>query len=50
MIQIRTVAFSIVLRQYAFLTLKQLGFQTKNLSTAGKQVYEINVFKPYFEK
>ena len=35
------VAFSIVLRQYALPMLKQLCFQTKNLSTNGKQVYEI---------
>ena len=41
MIQIRTTAISIVLRQYAFRTLKRLCFQTKNLSTDGKQVYEI---------
>ena len=39
--QIRIVAFSIVLRQYAFPALKRLCFQTKNLSTDGKQVYEI---------
>jgi len=41
MIQIRTVAFSIVLRQYAFSTLKQLCFDTENVSTNGKQVCEI---------
>ena len=41
MIQIRTAAFSIVLQQYAFPTLKWLCFQTKNLITDGKQVYEI---------
>ena len=41
MIQIRTTAFSIVLRQYAFPTMRRLCFQTENLSTDGKQVYEI---------
>ena len=32
---------SIVLHQYSFPTLKCLCFQTENLSTDGKQVYEI---------
>ena len=51
MIQITTIAFSIVLRQYAFPTLKRLCFQTENLSTDGKQVYEIKtVFNLYFER
>ena len=40
MIQIRTVPFSIVLRQPAFPTLKRLCFQTKNLSTDGKRVFK----------
>ena len=37
MVQIRTIAFSIVLRQYAFPTLKRLCFQTENLSTDGSR-------------
>ena len=41
MIQIRTVAFSVVLRQYAFPAFKRLCFPTENLSTNRKQVYEI---------
>ena len=40
-IQIRTVAFSIVLQKYAFPTLKWLCFHTENVSTDGKQIYEI---------
>ena len=44
MIQIRTTGFSIVLRQYAFPTLKRLCFQTKNLSTDGKQVYKKEIY------
>ena len=50
MIQIRTVAFAIVLRQYAFPTLKRLCFQTKNLSTDGMQAYEIKYIKTLFWK
>ena len=47
MIQIRTIAFPIVLQQYAFTTLEQFCFQTKNLSTDGKQVYEIKCVKAF---
>ena len=50
MIEIRTVAFSVVLRQYAFPKLKRLCFQTKNLSTDRKQVYEIKFNLKYILK
>ena len=40
MIQIRTVAFSIVLREHAFPKLKWLCFHTETLSPNGQQVYE----------
>ena len=36
----KNCSFSIVLQQYAFPTLKLLCFQTKNLSTDGKQACE----------
>ena len=50
MIQIRAVAFSIVLQQYVILTSKWLRFQMKNLSTAGNKVYEIECIWTLFWK
>ena len=47
MIQIRTVASSIVLRQRRFPHVETVCFQTRHLLTDRKQVYE-NVIKLYF--
>ena len=44
MIQIGTVAFAIVLQQYAFPTLKWFCFLTVDASTDGNQVNELKCF------